>query len=42
MTSLLLDQVHSHLAYLKLLTIDAILDPTLERAMSEHLSPLEQ
>lgn len=41
MTALLLDQVHSHLTYLKLETIDAILDPTLERAMSEHLSPLE-
>lgn len=41
MTPLLLDQVHSHLTYLKLETIDAILDPTLERAMSEHLSPLE-
>ena len=41
MTTLLLDQVHSHLGYLKLQTIDAILDPTLERAMSEHLSPLE-
>jgi DNA replication protein DnaC len=41
MTNLLLDQVHSRLAYLKLQTIDAILDPTLERSMSEHLSPLE-
>lgn len=41
MTALLLDQVHSHLTYLKLETIDAILDPTLERAMSEHISPLE-
>jgi DNA replication protein DnaC len=41
MTVLLLDQVHHHLANLKLNTMDAILEPTLERAMSDQLSPLE-
>jgi len=41
MTVLLLNQVHHHLANLKLNTMDAILEPTLERAMSDQLSPLE-
>jgi len=41
MKPLLLEQVHQQLASLKLETIDAILEPTLERAMRENLSPLE-
>ena len=41
MSELLLDQVHQNLENLKLQTIEAILEPTLERARSEHLSPLE-
>ena len=41
MPTLLLDQVHHHLAMLKLETMDAILEQTMERAMSEHLSTLE-
>ncbi len=38
---LLLEQVHQHLARMKLMTMDALLEPTLERAMKESLSPLE-
>jgi len=41
LTALLLDQVHLHLTNLKLLTIEAILEPTLERAMKEKMTPLE-
>jgi len=41
MTMLLLEQVHQHLAKMKLMTMDALLEPTLERAMKESLSPLE-
>jgi hypothetical protein len=41
MTSLIVEQVHHHLTKLKLLTIDAILDATIERAMSDQLTPLE-
>jgi DNA replication protein DnaC len=41
MPTLLLDQVHHHLTMLKLETMDAILESTMERAMSDHLSPLE-
>ena len=41
MTMLLLEQVHQHLARMKLMTMDALLEPTLERAMKESLSPLE-
>lgn len=41
MTMLLLEQVHQHLERLKLMTMDALLEPTLERAMRESLSPLE-
>ena len=41
MGALLLDQVHQNLENLKLQTMGAILEPTLEKAMSEHLSPLE-
>jgi DNA replication protein DnaC len=41
MAALLLDQVHQNLENLKLETMGAILEPTLERARSEHLSPLE-
>jgi DNA replication protein DnaC len=41
MPTLLLDQVHLHLTMLKLETMDAILEPTMERAMSDHFSPLE-
>jgi DNA replication protein DnaC len=41
MSTLLLDQVHHHLAMLKLETMDAILEQTMERARSDHLSTLE-
>jgi DNA replication protein DnaC len=41
MSTLLLEQVHRNLTNLKLNTIDAILEPTLERAMNDHLSNLE-
>lgn len=41
MSALLLEQVHRNLTNLKLNTIDAILEPTLERVMNEQLSPLE-
>jgi len=41
MTSLIVEQAHHHLTKLKLLTIDAILDATIERAMSNQLTPLE-
>lgn len=41
MTTLLLERVHRNLINLKLTTIDAILEPSLERAMNEHLSNLE-
>lgn len=41
MGTLLLDQVHQNLENLKLETMGAILEPTLERARSEHLSQLE-
>lgn len=41
MTMPLLEQVHQHLERLKLMTMDALLEPTLERAMRESLSPLE-
>ena len=41
MTVLLLDQVHLHLTNLKLLTMETILEPTLERAMAEKMTPLE-
>jgi DNA replication protein DnaC len=41
MTALLLERVHRHLTTMKLLTIDALLEPTLERAMKESLSPIE-
>ena len=41
MTMLLLEQVHQHLTRMKLMTMDALLEPTLERAMKESLSPLE-
>lgn len=41
MTGLLLDQVHLNLSNLKLLTMEAILEPTLERAMNEKMTPLE-
>ncbi|EHQ36196.1 IS21-like element helper ATPase IstB [Methanoplanus limicola] len=41
MTTLLLEQVHQQLILLKLMTMDALLEPTLERAMKENLSSLE-
>lgn len=41
MPTLLLDLVHHHLTMLKLETMGAILEPTMERAMADHLSPLE-
>ena len=41
MTTLLLERVHQHLTTMKLMTVDALLEPTLERAMKESLSPLE-
>ncbi len=41
MTVLLLEQVHQRLEKMKLMTMDALLEPTLERAMRESLSPLE-
>jgi len=41
MTILLLERVHQHLVKMKLMTMDALLEPTLERAMKESLSPLE-
>lgn len=41
MTILILERVHQHLTLMKLMTMDAILEPTLERAMKENLSPLE-
>ncbi len=41
MTTLLLARVHQHLTTMKLMTMDALLEPTLERAMKENLSPLE-
>ena len=41
MTTLLLERVHQHLTTMKLMTVDAPLEPTLERAMKESLSPLE-
>ncbi len=41
MTVLLLEQVHQRLEKMKLMTMDALLEPTLERAMRENLSPLE-
>ncbi len=41
MTTLLLARVHQHLTTMKLMTMDALLEPTLERAMKESLSPLE-
>jgi len=41
MPTLLLDRVHQHLTMLKLETMDAILEPTMELAMSDHFSPLE-
>ena len=41
MTTLLLERVHQHLTTMKLMTVDALLEPTLERAMKENLSPLE-
>ena len=40
-TMLLMERVHQHLAKMKLMTMDALLEPTLERAMKENLSPLE-
>jgi DNA replication protein DnaC len=39
--ALLLDQVHQHLTLLKLETMNAILEPTMEQAISDHFSPLE-
>lgn len=41
MTALLLDQVHLNLTNLKLLTMEAILEPTIERAMNEKMTHLE-
>jgi len=41
MTTLLLERAHQHLARMRLTTMDALLEPTLERAMKESLSPLE-
>lgn len=41
MTTLLLERVHQHLITMKLMTVDALLEPTLERAMKENLCPLE-
>lgn len=41
MTTLLLERVHQLLTGMKLMTMDALLEPTLERAMKESLSPLE-
>lgn len=41
MTVLLLEQVHQRLEKMKLMTMGALLEPTLERAMRESLSPLE-
>jgi DNA replication protein DnaC len=38
---LLVERVHQHLTNMKLMTMDALLEPTLERAMNENLSPLE-
>ena len=38
MTMLLLEQVHQHLERLKLMTMDALLEPTLERAMRESVT----
>lgn len=38
---LLLERVHQHLENLKLMTMDTLLEPTLEHAMKEGLSPLE-
>lgn len=40
MTTLHLERVHQHLMKMKLMTMDAFLEPTLERAMKESLSPL--
>jgi DNA replication protein DnaC len=33
--------MHQHLTTMKLMTVDALLEPTLERAMKESLSPIE-
>jgi len=41
MTTLHLERAHQHLTKMKLMTMDALLEPTLERAMKENLSPLE-
>lgn len=41
MSTLILEQAHRNLTNLKLNTMDAILESTLERAMNDHLSPLE-
>ncbi len=41
MTTLLLERMHQHLTTMKLMTVDALLEPTLERAMKESLSPIE-
>ncbi len=41
MTTLHLERAHQHLEKMKLMTMDALLEPTLERAMKESLSPLE-
>jgi hypothetical protein len=41
MTILLLERVHQHLENLKPMTMGALLETTLERAMKESLSPLE-
>lgn len=41
MTTLHLERAHQHLTKMKLMTMDALLEPTLERAMKESLSPLE-
>lgn len=41
MTTLLLQQIHHRLTMMRLDTMDALLEPTLERAMNESLSPVE-
>ncbi len=41
MTTLLLEQIHHRLTMMKLDAMDALLEPTLERAMNENLSPIE-
>lgn len=41
MTTLHLERAHQHLKKMKLVTMDSLLEPTLERVMKESLSPLD-